>query len=84
MNWLKKRKKSLLRVKPQNNFGTRNSEIFSTILPLGMFKKFLSAKLNLHEVSKTSQMRDSTKFLPSNFYLLKLLALKLYYDNCWN
>ena len=52
MNWLKKRKKSLLRVKPQNNFGTGNFDIFSTILPMGMFKKFLSTKLNVREVSE--------------------------------
>ena len=52
MNWLKKRKNSLLRVKPQNNLGTGNFDIFSTILPMGMFKKFLSTKLNVREVSE--------------------------------
>ena len=52
MNWLKRRKKSLLRLKPQNNFDTGNLDIFSTILTMGIFKKFLSTKLNLHEASE--------------------------------
>ena len=55
MNWLKRRKKSLLRLKPQNNFGTGNFDIFSTILPMGIFKKFFSTKLNLNEVSEITK-----------------------------
>ena len=40
MNWLKRRKKSLLRLKPQNNFDTGNLDIFSQFYPWESLRSF--------------------------------------------
>ena len=74
MNRLKRRKKSFLRVKSQNNFGTGNFDIFSAILPMGMFKTFLSTKLILDEVSELLK-RDSYKTFPFEILSLKVTSI---------
>ena len=68
-NWLKRRKNRLLRVMPQNNFGIRNFEIFSTILPMGIFNNFLSTKQNVHKVTKLLKW-DTLR----NFYLWTFIS----------
>lgn len=78
MNWLKIREKSLLSIKPQTKFYTRNFEIFLTIWPMYMYREFFPPNW----ISVKYQEGDSTKLLPANFYLLKLLALKLYDNFC--